>query len=606
MRRLSGRRRVRLPARRWLLALAVLVVLLGLWTAWDLRAARNELLASRRDLSVAAAQLSTATDASDALQQATASAVARTRHADNRLRRSPLLRVAAFVPVLNTQRDGLVRAVRQARDAAVIGNKLAVTANAERQSLTVASGTLDVAGLKTLADAVAGAGADLHKLGRVHSDAQWGPLGHATTELDDLITDTSRRLTRGAGVMQAVRGLLGADGNKRIFIALLNNAEMRDQGMVLSYAVAETNNGKFRLTRSGSVLDLDVNQPVTDPKLPEGTQHIFGSLQPNHLWQSVNATADTSLSGALIRSMYKEATGDTVDGVVALDVPTLAALLSVTGPVSVDGIAQPISADNASKVLLDDLYAASSSFRDPHRLEQLAATLDAVVTKIQTASLNGASVVRALGNTARGGHTWVSTSDPAGQRALEAAGLAGAPGRVHPERTIHVSVQNGTATKLDYFVDPKVAVAVALTSDGTAIITTTVTMANNAPVPTPAGEQFGPDGFVTNVAGLYRGRVYFWGPSTGDQLDSAAESGLRLNFAVAEVPAGKSQKVSFTTVVPRAVRDGKLQLRFVPQARVRPMQLRVSITAVGWKVEHPATSLAWDHTADLAWKVRRR
>src|SRR5205085_5917370 len=99
----------------------------------------------------------------------------------------------------------------------------------------------------------------------------------------------------------------------------------------------------------------------------------------------------------------------------------------------------------------------------------------------RSSSINSTGVVRALGDAALGGHAWVSTADPAGQRSLERAGLSGSPGRVHAERTLHVSVQNGTATKLDYFVDPSVKVDVAVTADGTAILNTTVTLRNNAP-----------------------------------------------------------------------------------------------------------------------------
>jgi hypothetical protein len=610
MRRLSGRRHLTFPVRgrRWFFALAGLFVVLGLWTAWDLRAARRDLLSSRAELSAAASNLGNATnaDVAGALRRATQTAVTRTRRADSRVHRSPVLRVAAFIPVVRTQRNGLVRAARTARDAAAIGDALAAVAQRQSDKLALHGGAVDLSAVQALAQAAADAGNRLGRLPRTHSDAQWGPLGHATTDLDRLLTGTTARLEHGAGAMRVASDLLGAGGPKRVFIALLNNAEMRDQGMVLSYATAETAKGGFRITHSGSVLDIPVGNAVSDPRLPAGTQQIFGALQPNHLWQSVNATADTALSGALMRSMYEESTGDRVDAVVALDVPTLAALLGVTGPVTVAGINEPITAANASKVLLDDLYAESSTFRDRHRLEQLAGTLDAVVAKIQTGSLNAASLVRALGNAARGGHAWVSTADPVGEHALVRAGLSGAPGRVHPERTIHLSVQNGTATKLDYFVDPKVDVGVALTADGTAIVTTTVTLVNNAPVPTPRGEQFGPDGFVTDKAGLYRGRVYFWGPSTADQVDSVEESGLRLNFAVAEVPAGASQTLSFTTVVPRAVRNGALNLRFVPQARVRPMPLNVHVTAVGWKVQNPKTSLAWDHTVDLGWSVHGR
>lgn len=621
MRRLSGRpsnrsrrpSRPRLPSsRRGRIALVVVAVLLvlGAWTAWDLRAARRDVLAARNELSAAASNLSDATDTSAAatLRRATQHAVDKTSGAAKRIRRSPILRLAGFVPGISAQRDGVVRAVETARAAAGIGDRLAAVAQQQGDGLTVANGAVDVGAVRVLADAVARAGDDLRDLPRTHRDAQWGPLGHATSDLDRLIGETARRLTNGGGVMHVAADLLGADRPQRVFIALLNNGEMRDQGMVLSYAVAETADGAFHLTRSGSVVDIELDRAVSQPALPPGTQKIFGSLAPARLWQSTNATADTALSGALMRSMYRDATGDSVDGVVALDVPALSRLLAVTGPVTVTGIPEPVSADNAVKLLLDDLYRTQDSYQKARadRLEQLAATTGAVIDKIRSSSLNGTGVIRALGDAALGGHAWVSTADPGGQRALEQAGLSGSPGRVHPERTVHISVQNGTATKLDYFVEPSVNVDVAVTEDGTAILNTTVRLANTAPVPTPASEQFGPDGVVTTTAGAYRGRVYFWGPAGGDQLDSVPESGLRLSFKVADVAAGKRSEVSFSTVVPHAVRNGVLRLRFVPQARVRAASLRVVVNGVGWNVAQPTRSLDWDRPVDLTWRLTRR
>ncbi|HUR77324.1 MAG TPA: DUF4012 domain-containing protein [Acidimicrobiales bacterium] len=627
MRRLSGRRAApwsslwprnrrrrgrRKTGRRRLAAGLVLgAAVLALWGAWDLRGARQDLLAARTELSAAAGNLGNATDAgaTTTLRRATRHAVARTAQAASRVRRSPILRLAGVVPGVATQRNGVVRAAEAARDAARIGDALAAVAQREAEGITVRSGDVDVRAVRTLAEAVRRAGRDLDALPSTHRDSQWGPLGHATRDLDELLEDTASRLTNSAGVMRVAADLLGADRPQRIFVAVLNNAEMRDQGMVLSYAVVDTANGGFNVTRSGSVLDIEVPRAVSEPALPAGTQQIFGSLAPDHLWQSVNATADTRLSGALMRSLYREATGDAVDGVVALDVPALSRLLAVTGEVTVAGIDQPINSDNATKVLLDDLYhvAPGQSFRDARagRLEQLAATTGAVLERVRASAVNGTALVRALGDAARGGHAWISTADAAGQVSLERAGLGGSPGRVHPERTIHISVQNGTATKLDYFVDPQVKVDVAVTDDGSAVVKTTVTLANNAPVPTPSSEQFGPDGFVTTVAGLYRGRVYFWGPAGADQLDSVEESGLRLNFNVAEVPAGSSGAVSFTTVVPRAVRSGRLLLRFVPQARVRPMALHIRVNGVGWEVRDPTRELEWDRTLDLSWQLRR-
>ena len=71
-------------------------------------------------------------------------------------------------------------------------------------------------------------------LDRRAPDAQWGPLGNATAELDALVGDTATRLVHGARRDARRWPTCSATaGPKRVFIALLNNAEMRDQGMVL-------------------------------------------------------------------------------------------------------------------------------------------------------------------------------------------------------------------------------------------------------------------------------------------------------------------------------------------------------------------------------------
>ena len=48
--------------------------------------------------------------------------------------------------------------------------------------------------------------------------------------------------------------------------------------------------------------------------------------------------------------MYGEAAVQHVDGVLALDVPAVASLLELTGPVSVAGISEPVTAANVSDI----------------------------------------------------------------------------------------------------------------------------------------------------------------------------------------------------------------------------------------------------------------
>jgi hypothetical protein len=80
-----------------------------------------------------------------------------------------------------------------------------------------------------------------------------------------------------------------------------------------------------------------------------------------------------------------------------------------------------------------------------------------------------------------------------------------------------------------------------------------------------------------------------------------AESGLNLSQFVLAVPAGERREVTFETVIAGAVRDGELHLRLVPQARLEPMPLSVTL-----RTEGGATTQwqgPWDRTRNLAWAV---
>ncbi|MDP9388212.1 MAG: DUF4012 domain-containing protein, partial [Actinomycetota bacterium] len=404
----------------------------------------------------------------------------------------------------------------------------------------------------------------------------------------------------------AARRFLGADGPRRYLVALQNNAEMRDQGMVLSYAFLGADGGRLTATRSGPIADLALDRPIAQP-VPPGMQQIFGGLAPTRLWQSVNATADFAWSGRAMAEMAQQATGEAVDGVVALDVPGLAALLGVVGPVTVPGIDTPVDAANAADVLLNRLYADFPRSRDQaERKERLGAVAEAVVARMTAGSFDAVTLGSELGSAAAAGHLRLWSADASEQAIFERTGLGGGPAAVAPERTVHVSVQNATATKLDYFVKPELELRVAVTPSGTAVVDADVVVVNTAPPDARPSYQFGPDGVSQDRAGQYVSRVYFWGPRGAEQPDSVAESGLRLNQGPITVDPGQRGSVRFQTVIPGAVRGGRLDLRLVPQPRLAPIPLRATLTAPGWNVDGAATRrLTWDRTLTVSWTLRR-
>ena len=107
----------------------------------------------------------------------------------------------------------------------------------------------------------------------------------------------------------------------------------------------------------GSLDDIEPTAPVPGVPIPAGTEADFGELDPTGIWQSTNATADFTFSGLDMDRMLANTTGVHVNGVIGIDVVGLEALFGLTGPVTVAGLPEPVTSQNAAYVLLDQLYA---------------------------------------------------------------------------------------------------------------------------------------------------------------------------------------------------------------------------------------------------------
>ncbi len=134
---------------------------------------------------------------------------------------------------------------------------------------------------------------------------------------------------------------------------------------------------------------------------------------------------------------------------------------------------------------------------------------------------------------------------------------------------------------------------------------TTVVVHNGSPVGAKPSYQLGPDGFGTTQPGEYWAWVLLWGPAGSNQPLSVPESGLQLSNTVLDrIYAGQTRQVVFDTVIPDAVRNGKLQLRYVPQPRLNTPALSVTLQAPGWTIGGKTTwAGSWDRTVNLSWDL---
>jgi hypothetical protein len=584
----------------------VLVVLAAVASISPLRSADHELL-NARDALQSATGLNLATLASSK-GRSSAEAAASTANVDaaaaqDRLEGSWGLDVLRFVPWLSDQRDAAVSLAAAARTGSVAALSVLRAAGAYADGARSQRGLIPLAGMGHLAAVTYQAGTTLEGLDRTPGILVLSPLARARRELNRVAVGAGVRLVATGRTLSALDVFLGAHGPQRDLVAIENNAEMRDQGIVSSFAVVTFSAGHVILGPHGSVEGLAVPHPVDVP-LPAGTQVWFGDEQPTQLWESVNSTADFPLSGQLMTAMYAEAGRPPVDGVIALDVPALADLLGVTGPLAVPGLSQPLSATNAVPLLLDQIYQRYPlGSQSVARRGELSQVVQTVFHKLDTGGYNPVSLGEALTQAIAGGHVHLYSAAPAVEAIFSSEALGGGPATALANHTFHLAVENGTATKLDYFVDPKVAMSVSLQPSGTAVVKTTVTVLNTAPRNAQPSYQFGPLKFQTR-AGQYVARVYFWGPAGSKEAGGQPESGLELTEANVSVEPAASTAVVFTTVVPHAVTGGILQLRLVPQPRANPVPLTVTLSAPGWRVQGSTTiSPTWDRTVMVSWAV---
>jgi len=587
-----------------------LVLAVALFTAFLV----NDLRQVRTELNVARARLTGAVDdpgslgttegrrAARAEVDAALGTIASARH---RASRSPAFVVLRFVPTLSRQRAGTFTLIDDSARAATAGRELLAAVDALAQRDQLSDGVVPLDGLQELAGRVRQASTTV--AGGVRSTSGlWGPLGDARRRYDETARSVSGRLGEAADALGAARTFLGAGGDRRYLVALLNNAEMRDQGAVLSYVDSRLAGGKLTFQKSGSVGDLTLTKPAPTP-IPEGTAQVFGPLMPTLTWQSVNANADFAFSGRAMVDMHRQSTGQSIDGVIAIDVPGVAALLRATGPVVVEGVSEPISAENVGRLLLHDFYEGLSPQSDQApRRERLGDVTRAVIDQLTKGNRDAVALGRELGTAAKGGHLRLYSTNADEESVFERTGLGGGPANSSPEDTFHLAVENRAGNKLDYYVKPSVRYDVQITPAGSAVVRTTVTLDNQSPPNPSPSYQFGPDKVTTSRPGEYLGWLLLWSPRGSTQPNAVPESGLVLGNHFMQILPGEKKQLTFETVVPNAVRDGRYRLRLYPQARLEPVPTEVSVKASGWKIEEPPlwTGLG-DQVHTLTWTLRR-
>ncbi|MGI8524188.1 MAG: DUF4012 domain-containing protein [Nocardioides sp.] len=474
-----GRRRPRRRRVLLFLGLAVVVVLVALAvSAVSLVRARSEALAAQNDLVRAKSAIS----AQDfkAAREATDSARANAAKADGHANGigSDVWNVVPVASGAVSDMRYLVDALSQSVSVAEIGVDIYPKTMGPRSKL-VSGETINLSTLKKITDAAQRIGPHLDAassdLGHVQGDAPvvGRSIVSARTRAEDQIGPLQESFQRYSAMLGQLPNLFGASGNKKYLLAILNPAELRySGGATLSLSTLSTDAGTLSFGQSYTVAEIDQSQPFLRwPRVAGNSFHRPGALRLT----AATFSPYWSVSGEELLRAWKAQTHQRLDGVIALDLPALADLFRITGPVNVAGYGE-LNAGNLVRTLAGS-YDTYQDATQRHTLNQ------AIVPAFRSRLLTGGKFLQkgqSLGRSGTARHFVTYFHDPATESAFATAGLAGNLSDT-PHDYLGVFTQNVNGSKADYWQHRSVESDVKLAADGSADVRLKVTINNVSP-----------------------------------------------------------------------------------------------------------------------------
>jgi hypothetical protein len=586
-----GRKRVS-RVRRWGIRFLVLSLFLG-WiagTSASLWLAREDLVAAQAALGDGRNALTEADlpGAVDAFAHARGSAESGLRHL-----RMPHVRIAAALPVAGDPLE-VIDAI--AEGVSEIGGAAHALASAAEEmpggidALRPDDGALPVRAIEQLAphlaDVAHALGASVRRVEQV-ATTDYLP-GMIVRERDRFLSEASP-LADGAMAASALSehlpSYLGGEGPRRYLYVASNPAEPRGTGGYLgSYAIVEINEGAFDIGDWTPTRDLET-RPTRALDAPNRSYarryEAFGGAG---YWQNINMTPDFPTAAAAMTNLWEEVYGDTVHGVISVDPFAFEALLAVSGPVTIEG--RTIDAENVVRYVMNESYVELGEGSERQEIigEVAEAALENYLHTPDMRALTQA--LQPLSDAATGGHLRLYSTDPDIQQAFRVAGLDGGFPQVRGD-AFGVAVNDGSASKLNYYAQRRIEYEVDLLRHGRASGRLTWSIRNDAPSDGLIPYIIGP-----NHPGLEAGEMrslvsMYCGPACvvtdrpvedDDPIGASREQDFLFADTWIRVPSGEERSMTYTWTSDTAWEpDGDTlvyRLYYDDQVTVLPTSLR--------------------------------
>jgi hypothetical protein len=414
-------------------------------------------------------------------------------------------------------------------------------------------------------------------------------------DFDDELEQNEERADNAVAAVRLAPRMLGADGERRYFVAFTTPAETRGMGGFMgNWAVISADRGRLRLADFGRTRDLNLGgerpRYVTGPDdwLEQWGRYGFtngpaGSTSETP-WSNVTISPVFSSTAQVVGELLPQSGGGEVDGTFAVDPQVLQALLSMVGPIAVEGSDVRLDESNILQFLLIDQYRFDD---DAERVDLLEDVSRATIVEVLAGALPDPTVVaRELGPLVAQGRLVGSAVDAEEQALFESVGLAGSLPSLDGGDGIAAVFNNAGPNKIDVYLGRDLTYTATVDErTGAVDATLELTLTNSA------DPEALPDSVVENATGDARGTnrtllsLYSALPLSGVEVDGEpivmrpeVEAGWIVNSAFLAIPPGGSVTVN-------AEFRGDLELpagytlAVRPQPMVLPEEQRIVVTS---------------------------
>ena len=451
--------------RRLLLRLALVLLLLlicvAAWVVYSGLRAKANLLHAADDVTMLQSQAESGNVAAEHISLAR---LQREAHSARLETAGPIWALARRTPTVGSNAAAITTVAAAVDELAqhALPSLVDASAAVDLQAIAPHDGRIDLSPIQHAAPAVVEAASAVmqvrDQVAGISTSGLLPVVRRSVLQLQSDLDSAANTTSTAARAVTLLPPMLGASQPRTYAVLFQNNAEVRATGGIAgSWAIVRLDRGAVQIVKQGSA--GDVNSRISGVPVPPDVAALYTN-RPGTFFQDVDMAPSFPTVATLTSEMFKQAYGIDLDGVISTDPVALAGLLKATGPVQLPH-GGPLTASNAVSLLLSHVY---QNIQDPQQEDAFfAQAANAVFTALSAGQGDARATVKALADAAGAGRLTVWSRHADEEGLLAGTELEGAmPATERPESpTIGVFLNDGTASKLDYYLREDVTVASA-------------------------------------------------------------------------------------------------------------------------------------------------